>query len=653
MIKFGIPVKFLVAASLGLGVLATTTAPAVQAQTFLDRLFGVPSANRRAIRARRYDRYGRYNRNGKFDRYGNIYHVVEEPVKTVTVKKVRAPRYFTYKPASMSAAGFGALASLDASVKISKDNLETPSKINRFERSRFISATGYLSNFKPMANKSVIKAVIEHYTRNPGFIWVKNYKQTEHALEVLATLRAADNVGLSAQEYIVEVPTANGTNATSRAEMEGLIKFELSLTLRALRYASDARHGRVNPNRLSEYHYFPKNKPDATVLMADLFNAENPASHLQSLHPQGPEFKALVAELAKARNETEVVDLVVIKKGTFMRPGNEGPEFVNIIRGIRKFGSAELLTSHGALLDAFDGSSLYSEPYVEVVKAFQKENQLKPDGVIGRNTLSKMSEQAPTDKIANVLYAIERLRWHPPKLGNRYVLINQPAYRASYFNDGKEQLSMRAIVGKRSNQTNFFYDEIEKVVYNPYWGIPRSILVNEMLPKLRNDPGYFDKRGYELTTIKGTKISSASVNWNTVGSNFGYNVRQLPGSRNALGSVKILFPNKFAIYMHDTPSRGLFKRTRRALSHGCVRLQKPQAMAAAVLGTEESYVVSRIKAGKNATEKLTVKIPVYVAYFTAWPEADGTVKYYSDIYGRDGYLKKAMDKTTLARAAQS
>jgi len=206
------------------------------------------------------------------------------------------------------------------------------------------------------------------------------------------------------------------------------------------------------------------------------------------------------------------------------------------------------------------------------------------------------------------------------------------------------------VVGKPANQTNFFHDEIEYVEYNPYWGIPRSILVNEMLPKLRSNPGYFDRLGYEVTNVRGRRISSSSVDWYNVGSNFPYNVRQPPGRKNALGELKIMFPNKHSIYMHDTPAKSLFKRDKRAFSHGCVRLADPRAMAAAVLGSTVDQVSASLADGRNKQKRLARKIPVYVAYFTAWPAADGTMKYYGDVYGRDKALGKAFAAERAARA---
>jgi murein L,D-transpeptidase YcbB/YkuD len=386
---------------------------------------------------------------------------------------------------------------------------------------------------------------------------------------------------------------------------------------------------------------------DSTVT-ADVVQVEQDkaAQYLLSLHPSHSAFAVLKDELAVLHQSVD--DAVVVAPDAFVRPGNSHVEIPNIIKAISKRGSTELLERHGDVLAAYDGSELYSETLVDLVKDFQKENKLKPDGIIGARSVAKMSDVPIASKINRVVLAMERLRWHPRNFGNRYVFINQPAYRASYLSGGKVALSMKVVVGKPSNQTNFFYDKIERVVYNPYWGVPRSILVNEMLPKLRKNPGYLDQRGYEVTTISGQRISSSSVDWYGVGANFGYNVRQTPGPRNALGELKILFPNKHNIYMHDTPAKSLFGRSKRALSHGCVRLHRPRQMAAAVLGSNLSSIRAKLGAGHNS-QNLKQKIPVYVAYFTAWPSSSGKVQYYGDMYRRDRQLLKAIKKTSAVR----
>ena len=306
----------------------------------------------------------------------------------------------------------------------------------------------------------------------------------------------------------------------------------------------------------------------------------------------------------------------------------------------------------GEVLARLGGSEAYDKELVPVIQAKQKALGLKDDGVIGPRTVSALAGTSKADRIDKVTIALEQLRWLPSELGATRVFINQPAFMATYSEGGEVKLETRTVIGKTSNQTSFFYDEIEQVDYNPYWGVPQSIIVNEMLPRLRRDPGYLDRAGYEVTDAKGRRISSSSINWGAYGAKVPYNVRQTPSEANALGELKILFPNKHAIYMHDTPSKDLFSRDSRAFSHGCVRLQDPRGMAAAVLGTSVDYVAQKLKQG-HSSEKVTRKIPVYVAYFTAWPNAAGQVEYFGDVYDRDTRLKTAIEKTDQARAASS
>jgi L,D-transpeptidase YcbB len=209
---------------------------------------------------------------------------------------------------------------------------------------------------------------------------------------------------------------------------------------------------------------------------------------------------------------------------------------------------------------------------------------------------------------------------------------------------------MRVVVGTKENQTSFFKDEIEYVEFNPYWGVPRSILVNEMLPKLQRDPSYLDRIGYEVYTLNGKQISSSSVDWWGGGADR-VTVRQPPSEKNALGELKIMFPNKHDIYMHDTPQRDLFAKDVRAFSHGCIRLHQPREMAAAVLGTEMDTIEARLALGHNSL-KLDQRVPVFVTYFTAWPGQDGKVQYFDDVYGRDTYTLKAMKATEDVRHSE-
>jgi murein L,D-transpeptidase YcbB/YkuD len=266
--------------------------------------------------------------------------------------------------------------------------------------------------------------------------------------------------------------------------------------------------------------------------------------------------------------------------------------------------------------------------------------------------LARQHGEDPRGKTAKLRIALEQMRWLPRELGTRYVFLNQPAFEVGYVTGIGAPLTMRAVVGKPSAQTYFFTDRIKEITYNPYWNVPRSIVVNEMLPKLWRDPSYLDRLGYEVSNSRGREVASNAVDWAAVATQqIGVDVRQPPGRGNALGRLKIDFPNKHAIYLHDTNQKNLFAREQRALSHGCVRLEHPREMAAALLGTSVADVDRKIARDDTQTERVSGDIPVYLAYFTAWPDARGNVRYYKDVYDRDAHLTQAFSRPREWRKA--
>lgn len=507
----------------------------------------------------------------------------------------------------------------------------------------------HLGSIRLQARGALGKAMVAYYRKNPDFIWSNGRgKLTENANAVLRTLAQADLYGLRLEDYALPV-MAVGDDVTDDDLLRASMEFEFALTAAALRYMADAKNGIVDPNKISGYHDFKNLGVNYSRVMSSLAKAEDPSSVMLAQHPSDPSFERLRQELVKQRKAATGPEPVRIAHGTFVRPGGTSDQMENMVEAIRRKTDKAFQEKHSAVFAGSHSTGIYADETVEMVRDFQKSKGLVPDGIIGQKTIAKMKSDDPNARVNKIIYAMERLRWHPDRLGQTHVFINQPAYRATYVRNGKSRLSMRAVVGKPSNQTYFFHDEIEYVEYNPYWGVPQSILVNEMLPKLLDNPGYLDQEGYELTTLKGRQISSYNVNWWGVGRDFPYNVRQYPGPGNALGELKIMFPNSHSIYMHDTPAKSLFEKRERAFSHGCVRLADPRAMAAAVLGTDVGEIGWQISDGRNKKQQLKRKIPVYVAYFTAWPDKNGTVRFYSDVYGRDDALQKAMEMEAKTR----
>jgi murein L,D-transpeptidase YcbB/YkuD len=501
-----------------------------------------------------------------------------------------------------------------------------------------------LAEFELMTEKGVAEALVAHYADNPDFIWVDDGRPNAQARDALRVLGAADSHALDPAHYFVAVPVGTSPSA------DALARFEMQLSARVLRYVRDVHGGRINPNRISGYHDFELKEVDFGAALTQLASADDVRGWLDEQHPQNRFYRALRAELQELRAAEE--NSIVIAEGTFIRPGQTNAEFAKILKLIAKEADAGFMAEHGATLAANEGAIVYSDALVPVIRASQAANGLQVDGIIGPRTVSAIAGESKAARVTKVELALEQLRWLPSALSDRYVFLNAPSFMATYFENGEERLSMRAIYGKPSTQTYHFKDRVSYVEFHPYWGMPRSILVNTYLSRVYSDPGYFDRNGYEVTDQRGRRVSSSSVNWGAYGANIPFNVRQLPGPRNALGELKIMFPNKHAIYMHDTPDRDLFARENRAISNGCVRLEDPRAMAAAVLGWSGDQVASRL-AGPHGRQDLATEVPVYLTYFTAWPANGTEVTYYNDVYDRDGHLSAALTKIERLRTPSS
>lgn len=551
--------------------------------------------------------------------------------------KVAGPRYYTYKPEAQRA------------IKIKLPVTDAAAGSTEAPSAEVLGARRFLSDVSVRATDEVAKTVEGYYgDPNKPLIWTSEDGISERGRAMISALAGADTVGLSPDDYLVAMPTENADPADPEKRQRELMAFEVALSAKVLTYVQDTVRGRIDPNKISGYYDFKRKGVNIAPVLDMLRKSPDVAAYLRNRDPKSPQFVALRDELMrlKAEDAEAETQAITIAPGTLLKPGQSKPETAQVIGALKQVASEAVLTQHSATLTAYTGTPDYTPELVAVVEQFQKEKGLKPDGVVGPATIRAMTGHSNSEKIAKLEVAMEALRWLPADLGSRYVFINAPAFEATYVNDGKEQFSMRVVVGSKANQTYFFQDQIQTVEFNPYWGVPKSIIVNEMLPKLRADPSYLDRLGYEVS-YGGRKVASSQVNWNAT---HAVDVRQPPGGDNALGELKILFPNEHAIYMHDTPSKSYFNRDMRALSHGCVRLAEPRVMAAAVMGTTVEEIGKQIASGQNRAVQVPQKIPVYVAYFTAWPNKDGVIEYFDDVYSRDDHTAKAFKATTDSRA---
>jgi murein L,D-transpeptidase YcbB/YkuD len=576
--------------------------------------------------------------------------------------KVSAPRYFTYKADPLRLIAVSKFAPLAETASADPSQVAQGTDANATGSIQTVSLTpqvdfsqnprALIGDVRVKAPAEVADAIEKFYSTHQGVIWVDANGVTDKARAALAYLAKVDAVGLDPADYHVIDPTDTFAGVDAATKQRQLMQFEMELSTAALTFVEDTVRGRIDPNRIAEYYDFKRKDVNLLGALNIISMSHDVAAYLDSRNPSNPQFDALKAELAKVRTETGGdAKTIVINLTSTLKPGASSPELPNIIASIRIHGSDALKVAQSVTLASYKDSQEYTPDLVELVKAFQAEKGMHADGVIGRGTVKALSGGADNSatKINKLNVAMEEMRWLPEDLGSRYVFINQPAFTAYYHNNNQEQFNMRVVVGSPAHQTFFFEDQIELVEFNPYWGVPHSIIVNEMLPHLRQDPSYLDRLGYE-TSINGQQVSSSSVDWY---SNDSVDVRQPPGNGNALGQLKIMFPNSHAIYMHDTPQKSFFKRDMRALSHGCVRLSDPKKMAAAVMDMSVDQINAEISTGQNHQLKTPEKFPIYVAYFTAYPNKDGVVEYFDDVYGRDTYMDKAFDTTAKVRHVDS
>ncbi|TPI15173.1 murein L,D-transpeptidase [Mesorhizobium sp. B4-1-3] len=558
--------------------------------------------------------------------------------------RISSPTYNTYRADKLVRVDFKALLPAPQPAT-AQDAAFVPSVTSN----SFRDAVAGLSDYELFAEPEIAKALVAYYSANPDFIWVSDNAPNSRAQDALRVLGEAASYGLTPGDYSVDVPAA-ASSATPEERTKELARFEMALSARVLRYAHDAQSGRVDPNRMTGYYDFPAKPFDLEGALNTLAHTQEVRTYLESRHPQNAEYQALRVEL-EALEASEENEIVVDPK-LLLKPGESSPELPKLLTLISRNLDDEMGGNYGEVLARLGKSELYDPELVPVIKAVQQRAGMKGDGVIGPRTVASLAGTSKADKIEKVMVALEELRWMPSDLGSPRVFINQPAFTASYIDNGEEKLKTRAVIGRVTNQTAFFYNQIKQVDFHPYWGVPQSIIVNEMLPRLRSDPGYLDRAGYEVTDARGKRIPSSEVDWGAYGAKIPFSVRQQPSEANALGELKILFPNKHAIYMHDTPQKSFFARDMRALSHGCVRLQDPRGMAAAVLGTTVDDIAEKLKHG-HSTENVTRVIPVYVAYFTAWPDMSGKIEYFDDVYDRDSKLMQALDATEAVRTPSS
>jgi murein L,D-transpeptidase YcbB/YkuD len=406
------------------------------------------------------------------------------------------------------------------------------------------------------------------------------------------------------------------------------LKFEIGLTSTFFQYAQKAYYGTdKNPKDLE--WFIPRKKKDYQHLLDTL--VQSPESyHINE--PVNDYYRNLKAALIAYRT--------IEKRGGFPT--------VNYQKGLRKGDSSEnvlLLKSYLATtkdLAENDSSILFSDSLYTAIKSFQARMGLRTSGVPDSITVREMNVPV-RQRIRQMMVNMERLRWIPDQEPDNYFLVNIPEYRLHIFEHKQYQWSMNVVVGRTATATSIFSGNLSVVGFCPYWNVPQSIIKNEMLPKLKANPGYIAKNNLEVLK-NGKPINPYSVSWSKYKTGVPYVIRQKPGPSNALGLVAFYFPNSYDIYLHDTPAKSFFGETNRAFSHGCIRLSEPEKLAQYIFRNDSVLTADSIHVLMNKYEEKKVRvkpsIPVFIGYFTAWVDHTGKLNFRPDIYGLDIKLEK-------------
>ncbi len=480
------------------------------------------------------------------------------------------------------------------------------------------------------------KAVTNFYKTN-GFkpMWMEAGHLTAKATDVLKVLASASDDGLLAKNYLPEV-MASYADADAVAGASAMqARLDVGLTVAALHYARHISGGQFDPNRLSLYNDI---KPEAVApdeALKLLSTSEIPAIYLQSLAPKHLQYAVLKDELGKL-NSANGAAVIPVAAGPTVKPGKSDARLPAVRLRLEALGySAKPTTLVG------DEQKLDQDLAIGLM-ALQTANKLKPSGFLDGATVKLLNRDETGERRQKLISSLERMRWLPKSLGERYVFVNQAAYTVNVFDKGQVAWRSKVIVGQPTKQTYSFNNQISQVVFNPKWGVPVSIIINEYGPKMRKDPSYLDRNGFIVVNLKGEEIGSNAVDWYNISATPNFGVQQLAGDGNALGELKFLFPNAHDIYMHDTPTKNLFNESVRAFSHGCVRVQNPREFAQVLLGWSKELVVNGLAISDTHSVQLSAKVPVYLTYFTAWADDTGKLQFYDDIYGRDAALGKAL-----------
>jgi murein L,D-transpeptidase YcbB/YkuD len=522
---------------------------------------------------------------------------------------------------------------------------------------RAIRATASNAVAPPSIQGSRWKLVQQVYRdRDYRPLWIDGSRLEGRTRDLIETLCHAEREGLRAADYDLaglqtELARLRDEKNSNPAALAAL---DLRLTQRFLDYGADLLAGRLDPQAVDNGWYIRARRAAVDSTLRSTLSHDDFDDMVAPLRPRQHEYKELVQALSDYRELQANGGWGTIGEVSRLKRGDEGP-WVGALR-YRLQATGEL---HKAA-----GKPVYDDDVAAAVARFQERHGIPADSSVGPSTLAALN--VPVEiRIRQIELNLERYRWLPSDFGKRYILVNIPDYRLYAYDGGRERLTMRVIVGDEyGNATPVFADSMTYLVFRPQWEMPRRILVDEVIPKVRENIYYLAQHGFEVvdTTRNEVVANPASIDWSGLDStNIHFRVRQKAGAGNALGNVKFMFPNQFSIYLHDTPADHLFDKQKRTLSHGCVRVEDPVKLAGYVLDKQKGWGDDEIREAmepadstedvKPTTVDLEHPLPVYLLYLTAFMR-DGVLQFRDDPYGKDRQAMARMGQPAPADRSQ-
>ena len=485
---------------------------------------------------------------------------------------------------------------------------------------------------------SFYRELIEFYDqRYHRSIWFDGDQFKKDPEVLIAEIKDSYGEGLKPADYHLDF-IENSVKDPELFTADSLGKkalLEILLTNAYLSLASDYLNGKIDPEIIIEDYNHQDDNLEAQKLLKLLVDEEKLAQILETQLPTSSNYTQLRDKLYLYRDSGKIKEWPQINTDETLALEAEGRAVAQLVENL----SARAYLN----LKSLDNRDYFNQRVKRSVVRFQLDNGLNADGIVGSKTRKALN--IPLEqRIKQIIVNMERWRWLPENLGSRYIYVNIADYNLKLYENNQLKMEMKTIVGQEQRSTPVFSDEIDYLVLNPYWYVPKSIAVKDKLPIIKEDYKYLQENNYSLFQYTGNnnlkEIDPAEVDWSEIDKdNFNYLLRQNPGDENALGRVKFMFPNRFSIYLHDTPSKYLFSETERGFSSGCIRIEKPVDLAEYLLKDQEKWdrqaIEAEMKKDKEKTVYLNNPIKIYLQYNTVWVDSLGNLNFREDIYGRD------------------